>query len=183
MQLRDFVMQHPLYGSLPCQVPFSMYQVLSEAGKIKDPFDRDNELSLTALSEEDYSFETQFEADAARLALPYQVLRLEGVDTLATLSLNGIPIGKTYNMHRTWQFDIAGALRPGTNVLRITFHSPVQYMREQQNRHAVWGSPIPWKALPISARPATCLAGTGRLNFPTLAFSGRLPGSATRPTA
>ena len=139
MQLRDFVMQHPLYGSLPCQVPFSMYQVLTEAGKIKDPFDRDNELSLTALSEEDYSFETQFEADAARLALPYQVLRLEGVDTLCALSLNGIPIGKTYNMHRTWQFDIAGALRPGTNVLRITFHSPVQYMREQQNRHAVWG--------------------------------------------
>ena len=82
-------MQHPLYGSLPCQVPFSMYQVLTEAGKIKDPFDRDNELSLTALSEEDYSFERRFEADAARLALPYQVLRLEGVDTLCTLSLNG----------------------------------------------------------------------------------------------
>ena len=139
MLLQNWTLKHPEYGDLPCSVPFSMYGTLLAAGKINDPYYRDNEYALKPLSNEDYTFETTFEADKARLAKAYQLLRFEGIDTIATLYLNDIEIGQAFNMHRTWEFDVREALRLGTNRLTIEFHSPVKYMEAEQARHYVWG--------------------------------------------
>ena len=139
MLLQNWTLKHPEYGDLPCNVPFSMYGTLLAAGKINDPYYRDNEYALKPLSNEDYTFETTFEADKARLAKAYQLLRFEGIDTIATLYLNDIEIGQAFNMHRTWEFDVREALRLGTNRLTIEFHSPVKYMEAEQARHYVWG--------------------------------------------
>ena len=66
MLLQNWTLKHPEYGDLPCNVPFSMYGTLLAAGKINDPYYRDNEYALKPLSNEDYTFETTFEADKAR---------------------------------------------------------------------------------------------------------------------
>ena len=156
--LTDWVMKHPVFGNLPCRIPFSMYGTLLEAGKIPDPFYRDQEYALTALSDEEYTFETTFEAAPEQLQNPYQKLRFEGIDTIATIFLNGRQIGQAFNMHRIWEFDIAHALQSGQNRLQILFHSPTRYMQERQSRHFVWGQSDTMEGF-AHIRKASCMFG------------------------
>lgn len=158
MQLHKWVLKHPQYGDLPCQVPFSLYGTLLDAGKIDDPYYRDHEYALKPLSNLDYTFETTFIASAQRLAMPHQLLRFEGIDTIATIYLNGANIGQAFNMHRTWEFDIRQALRPGENVLQVVLHSPVRYMEERQRRHYVWGQTGTMDGF-AHIRKASCMFG------------------------
>lgn len=158
IQLINWMMKHPVYGDLPCQVPFSMYGVLLDAGKIGDPFYRDQEYALKALSDEDYTFESVFTAPAELLQNPHQKLRFEGIDTVATISLNETVIGQAFNMHRIWEFDIANALKPGENRLQVTLHSPVRYMQERQSRHFVWGQSGTMEGF-AHIRKASCMFG------------------------
>ena len=44
-----------------------------------------------------------------------------GLDTFATVTLNGTLLGSTNNMFRTWVYDVRQALKPGTNDLEIQF--------------------------------------------------------------
>ena len=56
------------------------------------------------LSKEDYTYETVFDASADVLNSNRIWLRFDGVDTLADVTLNGVLLGNTYNMHREWKF-------------------------------------------------------------------------------
>ena len=70
------------------------------------------------------------------------VLRCEGLDTIATLKLNGVMLGHADNMFRTWEYDLRPALREGPNRLEIAFRSPMQYVREKaqgQRFMPAWG--------------------------------------------
>ncbi len=49
----------------------------------------------------------------------------EGLDTLATIELNGLVVGTTANQHRSYRFPVGHVLRPGDNELVITFDAPV----------------------------------------------------------
>ena len=158
MQLQNWTLKHPEYGDLPCTIPFSMYGALLAADKIGDPYYRDNEYALKALSNEDYTFETTFQADEEHFAKAYQLLRFEGIDTIATLYLNDIEIGQAFNMHRTWEYDIREALRPGLNRLTVVFHSPVKYMEAKQARHYVWGQDGTMEGF-AHIRKASCMFG------------------------
>ena len=139
MQLSSFTLLSPSYGPLETKVPFSVYQTLFDHGIIPDPYFRDNEKQLTALSEEDYTFESRFTLSPEDLENPFALLVFEGIDTIADLSLNGICFGKAENMHRTYSFDVRRLLQEGENVLTIDFHSPLKYIQEAQRRHFTWG--------------------------------------------
>lgn len=120
---------------LKTSVPFSMYYDLLEHGEIEDPFYRDNESEAFHLSEEDYSYTLDFIPDETIRKSNRIVLRFEGIDTLADIYLNGSLLGSTYNMHRTWEFQVKELLTEGTNHLSVLFHSPVRYMQEQIREH------------------------------------------------
>jgi beta-mannosidase len=45
----------------------------------------------------------------------------EGLDTVATVTLNGIRLAETANMHRTYRFPIDEVLRSGPNTLTVEF--------------------------------------------------------------
>ena len=140
------------------KVPGSVYSALLDAGKMEDPFYRDNEYEALKLSDADYEFERDFEAGGELLGHERVLLRCEGLDTLCELSLNGRPVGSTRNMHRTYEFDVKPLLRPGRNVLRALFRSPVAYIRRMQAETPLWNSD---DALPgIShIRKAHCMFG------------------------
>ncbi|KAG9067507.1 hypothetical protein KI688_012290 [Linnemannia hyalina] len=53
-------------------------------------------------------------------------LDCEGLDTLASITLNGTAIGSTDNQFRHYQFDISKALVRKSNILRITFDNAVR---------------------------------------------------------
>ena len=125
---------------IPAQVPGSVYQDLLTAGRMPDPFYRENELEVFPLMEKDYRYHRTFEADQAPLDADALLLRCEGLDTLAELRLNGQLIGRADNMHRIWEFDLREAAQPGENHLEITFFSPLRYIAQEWDKRPSWGS-------------------------------------------
>ena len=118
-------------GSYPVQVPGSVYSALLEAGQMEDPYYRDNEGKALALMENDFVWSLCFTPEEGVLACPHQILRFEGVDTVADIRLNGVLLAHVENMHRTFEFDTAGILRPGENWLEVKFYSPTRWIREK----------------------------------------------------
>ena len=93
------------------KVPGSVFSTLLEAGKMPDPFYRDNELNAEKLMENDFVCETSFRLSPAEQQADRVILRFNGLDTLADVYLNGRLIGSADNMNRTWDFDITGDVR------------------------------------------------------------------------
>ncbi len=120
---------------IPCTTPASMYSVLLSEGKIKDPFYRTQENEVQPLSYEDIGFETCFETDEELLENEHIILRFEGLDTLCDIYLNGRKLAYVENMHRTFEFDVKDRLILGKNEIKLYFYSPLNAMKEAQNRH------------------------------------------------
>ena len=123
------------------QVPGSVCNDLIRAGKMADPFYRDNEDRALAMAWDDYEYLREFELDPQLSTCEIIVLCCEGLDTLAEISINATVIARTDNMHRRYEFDIKPHLRPGRNALHILFRSPLQYIAQKQQEHPTWGTP------------------------------------------
>lgn len=139
-----------LAQSLSCHVPCSAVSTLRAHGKMEDPYWRDNEFKVQDVFEGDYTFTKVFVVTEDTLNHRYVDLCCEGLDTIADLELNGNPLGFANNMHRTWRFDCKESLIPGENVLKITFHSPVQYVKDHT---------APFGKRFITIRKAACMYG------------------------
>ena len=48
-----------------------------------------------------------------------------GLDTIATIEVNGVVVGRTQNQHRSYRFDIGGVLHAGRNTIAVEFAAPV----------------------------------------------------------
>jgi len=115
----------------PIRIPGDSHSALLEAGLIDDPYWADNESKLQALNYEDWVLTREFEADDALLAQDCIELCFEGLDTIATVSLNGKPVGTADNMFRLHRFDLKPHLRSGTNQLRIEIASASRIAEER----------------------------------------------------
>lgn len=114
--------------TIPAAVPGSVYGDLLAAGKMEDPFWKDNEDAALALMEYDYEYQTSFDCDASLLDCDAVVLRFEGLDTIAHITLNGRLLGHADNMHRIWEYSVRSCLKERDNVLTVYFHSPTRYI-------------------------------------------------------
>jgi beta-mannosidase len=85
---------------ISAQVPGSVYNDLIQNKQMEDPFWRDNEDNAFALMENDYEYRTEFTVQPRILTSDRILLRCEGLDTLADITLNGASVGSTDNMHR-----------------------------------------------------------------------------------
>ena len=139
-------------------VPGSVYSDLLTAGRIPDPFWGDNEMKVLPLMEYDYSYTRRFSVSDEFLAKEHNFLRCHGLDTLASLSLNGVLIGSADNMHRTWLFDVKPYLKAGENELCIRFSSPTKYIREAYAAHRLEGTSDAMEGFPY-LRKAHCMFG------------------------
>src|ERR1039458_3998111 len=119
-------------------VPGCVHTDLLAAGKIPDPFFRDNEKSLQWIGETNWTFRRGFDVPEEFLKLDRVRLRCDGLDTLATVKINGQEIGRTDNMFRTWEFDVKSALQSGENRIEISFVSPLPLMKERQSARALY---------------------------------------------
>jgi len=146
------------FGSVPASVPGSVYHDLLTAGLIPDPFYRDNEMDALALMDNDFHYSRGFTADEALLGCDAVLLRCEGLDTIATVLVNGSVAGLADNMHRIWEFDIAPLLRPGENTIAVHFASPTKYIKEAYARSVADGSSDAMVGFP-HIRKAHCMFG------------------------
>lgn len=113
----------PLAEGIPAVVPGEAHLDLLRAGLIADPFDGDNEGAQQWIGDTAWRFTTVF--DWADDGSARHDLVAHGLDTVAVLTLNGIEIGRTENMHRGFRWDVREALREGENTLTVTFAAPV----------------------------------------------------------
>lgn len=116
-------------GGVQAQVPGTTHTDLLTAGLIPDPYLDLNETALEWMHRTDWRYETTFTAAAAE---PGEHLDLvfEGLDTVATVTLNGEVVGRTANQHRSYRFDVAALLRDGENHLAVDFRSALAYAEE-----------------------------------------------------
>ena len=114
-----------LFGrEVPATVPGYATTDLLTAGLIPDPYLDDNESVLAWIGRTEWQFKTRFDADPAGAGERVDLV-CDGLDTVATVELNGVVVGRTANMHRSYRLDVGSALRAGGNDLRITFAAPV----------------------------------------------------------
>jgi beta-mannosidase len=106
-------------------VPGSVHTDLLANRLIEDPFYRDNEPKLQWIGKTDWEYRTTFDVPAAVLRRRNVELVFEGLDTYATVYLNGRPLLEADNMFRTWRVDAKPALQAGANTLRVVFRSAV----------------------------------------------------------
>ncbi len=109
-------------------VPGSVFNDLLNAGRIADPFYRDNEDEAKIIASYDYEYEREFHAEPSLLAHGKVLLRCDGLDTFTEIRMNGAVVAKTDNMHRTYEFDIKEKLKAGVNRINITVFSPLEFM-------------------------------------------------------
>lgn len=117
-------------GVIGASVPGSVYNDLLNAGQMEDPFWRDNEYDALKRMEKDYIYETCFDVAQELMCGECMLLRFEGLDTLTEIRLNGALLGKTDNMHRTYEFEVKPFLKPVGNRLEVTIFSSLAYIRK-----------------------------------------------------
>jgi beta-mannosidase len=111
-------------GFLPvAQFPTNIHLDLIAHGKIPDPFLGLNEYQVQWVSEQKWLYHTDFVLCPPSGGEEKLVLQFDGLDTFATVTLNGTKILETENMHRTYRADISKIAHNGTNELEILFHS------------------------------------------------------------
>lgn len=116
--------------AIPAVVPGEVHTDLLRAGLIPDPFDGNNESALAWIGLTDWQYRTVFTFQNGQHAR--HDLVADGLDTAATIRLNGKVVASTANQHRSYRFDVREFLVQGENELVIDFRAPVTFANEQQ---------------------------------------------------
>ncbi|MFC4615260.1 glycoside hydrolase family 2 protein [Cellulomonas algicola] len=115
------------------RVPGTSHTALLDEGLIPDPYLDRNEDVLAWMRRTDWAYERQLDLDPAaddeRVDLVF-----DGIDTVATLTLDGHELGRTANQHRSYRFDVRGLLRPDTQRLRVLLHSAIVHAESEAER-------------------------------------------------
>jgi beta-mannosidase len=116
----------------PATVPGCVHTDLLAAGLIPDPYLDQNEAALAWIGETGWRYETSF--DWQPTGDDRVDLVCDGLDTVATVELNGVVVGETRNMHRGYRFDVRDAIRPGANRLVVVFESAIAYAKQLREK-------------------------------------------------
>lgn len=107
--------------NIPVGVPSVVQTDLYEAGMIPHPYLGMVEPSLEWISDHPWHYSLTFDLDASLSQKERIDLVFEGIDTYATVTLNGEPVIHADNMFRTWSVPVS--LRDSGNVLEVDFPS------------------------------------------------------------
>lgn len=110
----------------PASVPGVVQTDLLANGLIPEPFYRDNESKLQWIGLTNWEYQTSFQVSPATLKHKHIDIVFGGLDTFATVYLNGTKIIEADNMFREWRADVQPHLRAGSNELRILLRSPIR---------------------------------------------------------
>ena len=134
-------------ASIPATVPGMVYGDLLKAKQIPDPYYRDNELSVQWIGETDWIYSRTFTATKKLLERERVLLCCDGLDTLATIRINGKKVAGTDNMFRTWEFDVKKFLQAGENSIEIRFSGATSHVKKRMRQRVLpqWGGSMEQK--------------------------------------
>ncbi|QHC64555.1 glycoside hydrolase family 2 protein [Rathayibacter festucae] len=110
-------------ATVPATVPGLVHTDLLAAGLIPDPYLDQNEKKVTWIGETDWEYASVFAWSPD--GHDRHELVFEGLDTVATITLNGTVVASTRNQHRSYRFAVDGLLVEGDNALVVRFASPI----------------------------------------------------------
>jgi beta-mannosidase len=119
-------------GPRPAVVPGTVHTDLLAAGVIPDPYTGTHENDLVWLHRSSWLYETTLRAEPAAAGERVDLV-FDGLDTVATIALDGAELGHTANMHRGYRFDVRDRLR-GPAPLSVRFDSALAYAEALQDR-------------------------------------------------
>ena len=142
-------------GSVPeiysAEVPGCVHTDLMAAGVIPDPYLDGNEAALRWMYEIDWRYATVLDQHDVALEPPGPRERVdlvfEGIDTVGTVRLGHgtekAELGRTYNMHRSYRFDISSHVGGGQLELEVDLHSATAYAEAERQRLGDRPGPYP----------------------------------------
>ena len=135
-------------GWIPARAPGDVHSALLEAGRIPDPFYDRNEDECAWIEEREWWYRTTFTLSGDALAADERLeLEFAGLDTYATVWLNGSQLGTAQNMFRPAVFDVSAAITVGqVNVLAVCFDRPLDHTEGFDLSHW-WEGPVPRVAM------------------------------------
>jgi beta-mannosidase len=129
-------------GNYPAEVPGCVHTDLMAAGVIPDPYLDGNEAALTWMYDIDWRYATTLDPDALDLESPASDERVdlvfEGIDTIGSIRIGGdahrVELGRTYNMHRSYRFDISPHLDGSSVDMEVDLQSATGYVEAERDR-------------------------------------------------
>jgi beta-mannosidase len=115
-------------------IPGTVHTDLFQNELIPDPFFGTNEKELQWIENESWEYETYFSLTKSELKNQNIDLEFEGLDTYATVYLNGKVVLEANNMFRKWTIQAKSYLKIGSNHLKVIFHSAVKKGKEQATK-------------------------------------------------
>ncbi len=114
-------------------VPGCVHTDLQRNGLIADPFYGRNERDLLWVERTDWEYRLDFEVSESLFDFDHVELVADGLDTVATVKLNGREVAHTESMFVGWRFPVRALLKVGTNRLEILFHNPSDAIDKRQS--------------------------------------------------
>ncbi len=103
------------------QVPGTVHTDLMANNVIPDPFKGLNESKVQWVSGNEWWYRMEFELSPEFVEKQVVELVFDGLDTFATVWVNGVRVGEANNMYIPWRFNVAKALKAGRNVVAVEF--------------------------------------------------------------
>ncbi len=116
--------------AVPATVPGCVHTDLMSAGLIPDPYLDRNETLVQWISQCDWRYRCSFHVGPDLAGCDVVELVADGLDTIATVELNGQTVGQSDNMHHPFRWPVKESLVAGPNELTVTFASPVRCARD-----------------------------------------------------
>ncbi|MCE5197705.1 MAG: sugar-binding domain-containing protein [Armatimonadota bacterium] len=102
------------------QVPGEVHVDLLRSGLIPDPFYGTNADEAQWVEDKEWWYKRSFEVDEDFL-IRQTFIEFDGLDTLATVFLNGEEVGRAENMFISHRFDVSDYIRVGRNTVAVRF--------------------------------------------------------------
>ena len=113
-------------------VPGSIYNDLYNYKFIENPYYRANEENMLDLMNYDYTYHRTFKVNKKYLNKNIDLVFL-GLDTITEIYLNGCLLGKTYNMHRRYRFNVNKYLKEDNEII-VIIKSPLKFIKEEEKK-------------------------------------------------
>ncbi|WP_375105441.1 glycoside hydrolase family 2 protein [Paenibacillus sp. RS8] len=147
-EVRDLEVASPEfidYFWMSTTVPGDIHTTLREKGIIEDPFFGHQDQKCRWVEEKVWWYRTVFSYDSDPQPGEKMELLFEGLDTYATVYLNGVELGSTDNMFISHSFDVTRELNHGKNTLAVKFDpihvhagDKVQYYWSGFSKKRIW---------------------------------------------
>ncbi|RLI25695.1 glycoside hydrolase family 2 protein [Candidatus Bathyarchaeota archaeon] len=127
--------EFPVDDWLSARVPGVVHLDLMANDVIPDPFRDSNEKAVRWVDDVEWWYRKDLDLSGDVLEREVVELVFEGLDTFATVWVNGVKVGETCNMFTPYRFDVKDHLRPGRNTVVVRFKPAKKVAEELQEKY------------------------------------------------